>query len=83
MQAPVTAHRSGKGIVPDDSAFAFNPDFVAPGRSFGVAAERVDTPAALRQAIERADQAPAPIEVPVPTGSEVTPWTLLHPAPHG
>lgn len=61
-----------------------NPDFVALARSFGVRAERSDTPESLRQAIESAlaADAPALIEVPVPTGSETSPWSFLHPAPH-
>lgn len=62
-----------------------NPDFVALARSFGLPAERVTTPADLQRAIERAlrEQSPALIEVPVPTGSEVSPWPFLHPVPHG
>lgn len=61
-----------------------NPDFVALGRSFGVAASRATTPDELRSAlatpIERDE--PALIEVPVPTGSETSPWPFIHPAPH-
>lgn len=62
-----------------------NPDFVALARSFGIPAERVTTPADLQRAIESAlrERSPALIEVPVPTGSEVSPWPFLHPVPHG
>ncbi|GEO87467.1 MULTISPECIES: thiamine pyrophosphate-dependent enzyme [Alphaproteobacteria] len=62
-----------------------NPDFVALGKSFGVASERVESPEALEEAIARAlaSGRPALIEVPVETGSETSPWTFLHPAPHG
>jgi acetolactate synthase-1/2/3 large subunit len=62
-----------------------NPDFVALARSFGIPAERVITPADLQRAIESAlrERSPALIEVPVPTGSEVSPWPFLHPVPHG
>lgn len=61
-----------------------NPDFVALAQSFGMAAERVTTPAALEQAVSQAlaRNAPALIEVPVETGSETSPWQFLHPAPH-
>lgn len=61
-----------------------NPDFVALARSFGVRAEKADTPESLRLATEKALSAGAPvlIEVPVPTGSETSPWSFLHPAPH-
>ncbi len=60
-----------------------NPDFVALATSFGVMAERVETPAALQAAITRALAAgvPALIEAQIPTGSETSPWPLYHPAP--
>lgn len=61
-----------------------NPDFVELGKSFGMHAERVTTPKALQVAIETAlaSEAPVLIEVPIETGSETSPWTFLHPAPH-
>jgi acetolactate synthase-1/2/3 large subunit len=61
-----------------------NPDFVALGKSFGVTSERVESPAALEKALTRAlaSERPYLIEVPVETGSETSPWTFLHPAPH-
>lgn len=61
-----------------------NPDFVALAQSFGVEARRVETPEALRTALEDliAKDAPALIEVPVETGSETSPWSFLHPTPH-
>ena len=62
-----------------------NPDFVRFGESFGVRSQRVETPAALKDALTealRADE-PALIEVPIPTGAEASPWPFLHPAPHG
>ncbi|QKV20484.1 thiamine pyrophosphate-dependent enzyme [Oricola thermophila] len=61
-----------------------NPDFVAMAQSFGMAAERVDTPESLEKALEGAlaKNAPALIEVPVERGSETSPWQFLHPAPH-
>lgn len=61
-----------------------NPDFVAMARSFGMPAERADTPEALEKALETAlsHGGPALIEVPVERGSETPPWPFLHPAPH-
>lgn len=60
-----------------------NPDFVRLAESFGVAAQRVETPAALRPALERAlaADAPALIEVRVDAASEVSPWEFIHPQP--
>ena len=58
-----------------------NPDFVKLAESFGVAAHRVTRPAELRARLEAAFAADAPvvIEVPVERGSEVSPWSFLHP----
>ncbi len=60
-----------------------NPDFVALGQSFGVESVRVDTPESLEAAIVAAlaSNAPALIEVPVPTGTDTSPWPFIHPAP--
>lgn len=62
-----------------------NPDFVALAQSFGIHAERADTPealeAALRQALDR--DAPALVAVKQPRGGDGSPWPFLHPAPHG
>ena len=53
--------------------------------SFGMPAERAETPEALEKAIETAlaHGGPALIDVPVETGSETSPWSFLHPAAHG
>jgi len=61
-----------------------NPDFVALGRSFGMPAEKAETPEALETALAKAlaSGGPALIEVPVERGSETSPWPFLHPAPH-
>jgi acetolactate synthase I/II/III large subunit len=61
-----------------------NPDFVRLGESFGIRSYRVETPERLRKVLEiaLALDAPTLIEVPVETGSEVSPWPFLHPAPH-
>ncbi len=57
-----------------------NPDFVALARSFGVSAERAESPARLALALERALAAnrPALIEIPLERGAETSPWSLIH-----
>jgi len=58
-----------------------NPDFVRLAESFGADAARVDSPQALRPALERALAAdrPAVIEVVIERGSEASPWKFIHP----
>lgn len=58
-----------------------NPDFVRLAESFGAAGYRVKTPAELQTALERAfkDDLPVVIDVTVETGSEVSPWSFIHP----
>lgn len=60
-----------------------NPDFVALAESFGVMGLRATGPSELKSALETAlaADAPALIEVPVPTGSETSPWPFVHPEP--
>ena len=57
-----------------------NPDFLRLADSFGVAARRVGSPAALESALESALAAdePALIEVAIEPGSEASPWPLIH-----
>ncbi len=59
-----------------------NPDFVALALSFGVLGKRASSPAELEVALTEALAADAPvvIEVPVPTGSDTSPWPFYHPA---
>ncbi|MDO8401398.1 MAG: thiamine pyrophosphate-binding protein [Bradyrhizobium sp.] len=59
-----------------------NPDFVKLAESFGVGAARVTSPDHFRAALEKAlaHGGPYLIEIEVPTDSEVTPWTFIHPA---
>jgi acetolactate synthase I/II/III large subunit len=59
-----------------------NPDFVRLAESFGVGAARVTSPDRFRPALEKAlaDGGPTLIDVEVPTDSEVSPWTFIHPA---
>ncbi len=60
-----------------------NPDFVKLAESFGAVAYRATNAKEFRTALERAfkDDAPVIIEVIVETGSEVSPWSFIHPAP--
>lgn len=58
-----------------------NPDFVKLAESFGALGLRASTPEELRTHLERgfAEKGPVLIEVPVPQGSEVSPWKYLVP----
>lgn len=58
-----------------------NPDFVKLAESFGATAMQARSPDELRRALERAFAAKGPvvIEVPVPQGSEISPWKYLTP----
>jgi acetolactate synthase-1/2/3 large subunit len=58
-----------------------NPDFLKLADAFGVRAERVASPDALRVSLARALAAGGPwlIEVPVPRDSESDPWRFLQP----
>lgn len=60
-----------------------NPDFVALAQSFGVRGILARDPGELRMALTEALalDAPVVIEVPVPRGSEVSPWPFIHPQP--
>ena len=58
-----------------------NPDFVKLAESFGVSACAVDSPQALRPALERALAADRPmlIEVKVARGADSDPWKIIQP----
>jgi len=58
-----------------------NPDFAKLADSYGIRAWVVDTPTALRPALEAALAlgAPALIQVRVPRGSEISPWSFISP----
>jgi acetolactate synthase-1/2/3 large subunit len=58
-----------------------NPDFVKLAESFGAQGWRAHSPAELRTLVERgfAQRGPVLIEVPVPQGSEFSPWKYLVP----
>jgi len=60
-----------------------NPDFVALAEAFGAAGYRADTPAALRQVLERALAEPGPALIEVPVGNMSSPWKhiILPPLP--
>ncbi|MFQ5556533.1 MAG: thiamine pyrophosphate-dependent enzyme, partial [Acidimicrobiales bacterium] len=54
-----------------------NPDLVAFARSFGVGAERVDSPEGLRPALDKALTHPGPALVEVTVGEMPDPWEFL------
>lgn len=58
-----------------------NPDFLAVAKAFGMRGERVASPEDLRPVLADAlaRNEPALIEVQIPQGSEVSPWTFIHP----
>jgi acetolactate synthase-1/2/3 large subunit len=62
-----------------------NPDFVRLAESFGIRAQCVASPDALKRALADAlaRDAPALIEVPVEKGSETSPWPFIHPPAPG
>ena len=57
-----------------------NPDFVKLAESFGVEAYRAASPAALKPLLVNALAANGPvlIEIPIPRGSEVSPWEFVN-----
>jgi acetolactate synthase-1/2/3 large subunit len=57
-----------------------NPDFVKLAESFGVEAHRVESPQALEPVLSEAFRANGPvlIEIPIPRGSEVSPWEFVN-----
>jgi acetolactate synthase-1/2/3 large subunit len=54
-----------------------NPDFVALAEAFGAAGYRADSPAALRQVLERAFAEPGPALIEVPVGDMASPWKYI------
>ena len=54
-----------------------NPDFVKMGESFGMRAERVTTPTALRPALKAAIKANAPALIEIPVGEFPDPWSYF------
>ena len=70
--------RFGGRVVASDLV---NPDFVKLAESFGVGASRVTSPDTFRAVLEKAlaDGGPYVIVIEVPTDSEVSPWTFIHP----
>jgi len=55
-----------------------NPDFVRLADSFGVRAERAETPDALRVTLERALASGEPRLIEVPVGDMADPWEYIH-----
>jgi acetolactate synthase-1/2/3 large subunit len=61
-----------------------NPDFVAYARSFGLAADRIEDPAALQARVAAAIAAREPTVIEVPVGDLPTPWNhIVKPANRG
>src|SRR5579872_130464 len=60
-----------------------NPDFMTLAEAFGVQGRRVGSPAALKEALERALKTVRPvlIEIEGEPGGEVSPWPFIHPKP--
>ena len=61
-----------------------NPDFLLLAKAFGVAADRVHTPDALKAAITAAVTHRGPVLIEVPVSEMPSPWHLIHafsPAP--
>ena len=58
-----------------------NPDFLKLADAFGVQADRVSSPDALRSSLSHALESGVPwlIEIPVPRDSESDPWRFLQP----
>jgi acetolactate synthase I/II/III large subunit len=58
-----------------------NPDFMQLAAAFGVEGRRVNSPAALRPALEKAFASGQPwlIEVQLERGQEASPWPFIHP----
>jgi acetolactate synthase-1/2/3 large subunit len=54
-----------------------NPDFVKLAKSFGMRAERVATPEALRPALKAAIKADAPALIEIPVGEFPDPWSFF------
>jgi acetolactate synthase-1/2/3 large subunit len=66
----------GRGIA----AELVNPDFVALARAFGIAGQRVSTPAGLESALRSALAARAPALIEVQVGEMSNAWPLIGPA---
>ncbi|WP_252407882.1 thiamine pyrophosphate-dependent enzyme, partial [Escherichia coli] len=64
----------GNRVIATDLA---NPDFVAMARSFGVDADRVQTPDALKAAVAAAAERRKPCLIEVPVGDMPSPWRFL------
>jgi acetolactate synthase-1/2/3 large subunit len=63
----------GRTVVSD----LVNPDFVRLAESFGMRAERVKTPEALRPALKAAIKANAPALIEIPVGEFPDPWSYF------
>ena len=81
LRQRVTAISNSSSTAACSAPSSSNPDFVRLAESFGVSASAVESPEALRPALERALGADRPmlIEVKVPRGRESDPWRIIAP----
>ncbi|HVY14805.1 MAG TPA: thiamine pyrophosphate-dependent enzyme [Rhodopila sp.] len=70
----IQAERYGNRLIASDLT---NPDFVAFAKSFGMAAFRATTPAALETALHQAFGLDAPALIHVPVGEMPSPWDMI------
>ena len=70
----IQAQQYGNRMIASDLT---NPDFVKFAESFGMAAMRATTPAALEDALRRAFALNAPALVHVPVGEMPSPWDMI------
>ena len=56
-----------------------NPDFLKLAESFGISADKVDSPETLKPVLEKAinENKPALIEISLESGSETSPWEFI------
>jgi len=74
----IQEQRFGNRLIASDLT---NPDFVALGKSFGIASTRVTSPEELRHALEAALAQRTPHLIEVPVGPLPDPWPILKATP--
>jgi acetolactate synthase-1/2/3 large subunit len=74
----IQEQRFGNRLIASDLT---NPDFVALGKSFGIASSRVTSPEELRRALDAALAQRVPHLIEVPIGPVPDPWPILKATP--
>jgi acetolactate synthase-1/2/3 large subunit len=74
----IQEQRFGNRLIASDLT---NPDFVALGKSFGIASSRVTSPEELRRALDNALAQRTPHLIEVPIGPLPDPWPILKATP--